>query len=141
MKRALIASLAANAVLTIALIGWVTWIVLEPQYWFAGAYAEKGPTGDAGPRGDRGPLGPPGPVGPDAEDAIAALDSRLTDIESNFEDLETALGDAGFTADDVATRLDALEAFQSGICDAFGYSYYPVTEGADDFITTLGYAC
>jgi len=38
-------------------IGWLTWITVEPRYWFPGAYAEQGPSGDKGPRGDSGPSG------------------------------------------------------------------------------------
>jgi hypothetical protein len=41
-NRILAVLLIANAVLVLLTLGWLTWITLEPRYWFPAAYAEKG---------------------------------------------------------------------------------------------------
>ena len=103
MKRALVASVAVNAVLTVVLLAWMTWIVLEPRYWFADAYSAQGPSGDKGPRGEPGPTGPPGPVGPDA---IEAVDSVGASVLSLSDDVENARSDVS----ELEGRVDELES-------------------------------
>ena len=109
-------SLALSAVA----IGWLSWIVADPEYWFPEAYAEKGPQGDPGPRGPVGPSGPPGPVGPDAEDAFSALDGQLTDVTSEVEDLRS--------------ELDEL-------CSAISSAYLGSNSATDEMLFELNLAC
>src|SRR6266487_5383877 len=80
-RTRLVASLLiVNGLLAMTALGWLVWITTSPRHWFADAYAAQGPRGEKGPRGEQGPLGPAGPVGPDAEDAIASLESDLSDV-------------------------------------------------------------
>jgi hypothetical protein len=44
-------SLSLGLALAAGAFAWTAWIVFQPRYWFADAYAEKGPRGDPGPRG------------------------------------------------------------------------------------------
>src|SRR5687768_3750634 len=90
MNRLLAASLVANALLCLLTLGWLAWITVDPEYWFAGAYAEKGERGDRGPVGPVGPPGPEGPVGPDAADAIYSLEDELGSLEARLQDVETS---------------------------------------------------
>ena len=137
MSRWLIALLVVNSLLSLTTLGWLAWITFEPRYWFAAAYAEKGPRGDPGPRGERGPVGPTGPVGPDAETAVAEIAGELedvrfhlegvsgdlddlargfstTELQSQVDDLASQLEDASSAVDDVRSDLDDL-------CDEFSY--------------------
>jgi hypothetical protein len=117
LKRLLIASLAVNLVLGLAAVGWVTWIVIAPKYWFPGAYAGKGERGDRGPRGPVGPLGPAGPVGPDAADAIYELEGTLDDLSVRLDDLE-----AGSGTSELQYNIDSVDSKVEDICDALLYS-------------------
>jgi hypothetical protein len=119
-RRLLVAVLAATLAANVAAIGWLTWIVVAPEYWFPGAYAEKGEQGDRGPRGPVGPPGPPGPVGPDAEDAVATLDGQLTDVSSEVEDLRS--------------ELDEL-------CSAISSAYIGANSATEEMLFELNLAC
>lgn len=129
--RWLVAGLVVSLATAFTAIGLITWIAVDPEYWFPGAYAPKGVQGDPGPRGPVGPQGPPGPVGPDAATAVDEVSSRLDDLEtgsgdqaassvddlsSRLDDLETGSGDqAASSVDDLSSKVDAF-------CDAFaGY--------------------
>lgn len=107
--RLLIASLAVNAALVLAALGWLAWISVAPQYWFPDAYSAQGPAGDKGPRGDPGPEGPPGPVGPDAADEVASVQSSLDDLSGTVDNLSSTVDDLSSTVDDLSTRLDDIE--------------------------------
>ena len=93
--RLLFAIVVLNLILAITTLAWLAWIAVEPERWFAGAYAEQGPPGEKGPRGARGPTGPPGPVGPDAEGAIGDLRSDLDELADQVSVLEAEVSDIG----------------------------------------------
>jgi hypothetical protein len=116
MQRPWIVATAASLVIAIACAGVLTWVLIDPHYWFSGAYAQKGQTGNRGPRGPVGPPGPAGPVGPSAGSAIDDLSSQVDDLSSRLDDAETGTGDqASMSLDDVATTVQS-------ICDGFsGY--------------------
>ena len=44
MHRTTLALLLTNLVLSLAALGWLAWITVEPHHWFADAYAGKGPS-------------------------------------------------------------------------------------------------
>jgi hypothetical protein len=115
-RRVLIPVLAASLLLNAAALGWISWIVADPSYWFP-AYAERGERGPVGPIGAQGPVGPPGPVGPDAEDAVASLSSDVDDLTARLEDLEAGQGTSELESDvdDLVTRVDE-------ICNQFSIS-------------------
>jgi hypothetical protein len=124
----LLAVAATSLVVATASVATLTWIVIDPQYWFPGAFAEQGEQGLRGVRGPKGPVGPPGPVGPDAEDAIASVAFDLEDLSASVTEVQDALealeSDV-FSGDD---RLDELEAGLEevatrlqDICDEFYY--------------------
>jgi hypothetical protein len=137
VRRALIASVAVNAVLTVVLLAWVSWIVLEPRFWFESAYAEKGPTGDRGPRGIAGPAGPPGPVGPDAEDAIFGLESALGDLDSRITDLEDAT-----SASELQSQVENVAAALEELCSAISQNYFGGSNSAtEQLLFDLYLAC
>jgi len=56
--RLLFATTIAALLVACTTAGVLAWILVDPQHWFADAYAQKGDRGDPGPRG---PVGPPGP--------------------------------------------------------------------------------
>jgi hypothetical protein len=119
-RRLLVTLLTISLVLNVAAIGWLGWIVADPQYWFPDAYAEKGQQGDRGPRGPVGPPGPPGPVGPDAEDAFSALDGQLTDLTSEVEDLRSEFDD---------------------LCSAISSAYIGSNSATEEMLFELDLAC
>jgi len=106
-SRLMMTLLATNAVLLVVVIGWLTWITVEPRYWFPGAYAEQGPSGDKGPRGDSGPSGPSGPVGPEALTAYEELSSELGDLEGQLSSLSGQI-------DTVTADLESLASMTGG---------------------------
>jgi hypothetical protein len=112
--------LAISLALNVAAIGWLSWIVADPQYWFPDAYAETGEQGEQGPRGPVGPPGPPGPVGPDAEDAFSALDEQLVSLTSDVEELRSEFDD---------------------LCSAIGSAYIDSNSATEDMLFELDLAC
>jgi len=120
MTRRLTLLLVVNLVLSLAALGWLTWITVEPRYWFEDAYAEKGPRGDIGPRGPGGLPGPQGPVGPDAEEAVGALDDRVTELEGLIA--STGVSDVESRLSEVESSVSDVESTVSDVCTAFsGY--------------------
>lgn len=93
MSRGALALVLVTGVLSLVAIGWITWVVVQPTYWFAGAYAPKGETGDRGPVGPAGPAGPAGPVGPDAEEALLGVSSQVDDASAQLDDLSAQVQD------------------------------------------------
>lgn len=105
-RRAIGVLLCANLVVSLLALGWLTWIVLEPRYWFEKAYEEPtpivGPRGPQGPRGAPGeagsdglggPPGPPGRPGVDGEDLsfeVEELQSQVSDLEFRVEEICSA---------------------------------------------------
>lgn len=130
MKRLLIASLAVNFLLGVAAVAWLTWVTVEPRYWFPGAYAPKGEQGEPGPRGPRGPVGPSGPVGPDAREAIEVIESDIRELASMLAEVESDLATlssmSGFSEleteiTDLSARLDALCDHKFVVADVIYY--------------------
>jgi hypothetical protein len=129
------AILGGALVLSVLAIGWTTWIVAEPRYWFPGAYAQKGERGDKGPRGPLGPPGPSGPVGPEAADVILDLEASISGVETRLEELASDLDDlenhSGITqlesdveeaqrlASEAKDAAEEVENTVSAICDQF----------------------
>lgn len=134
--RRLTAVAVASLLLNLVLLGWLGWIVADPHYWFPGAYAEKGPTGDKGPRGPRGPVGPPGPVGPDAFDAVSSLEAEILDVSSRLDDLESAAGSS-----ELQTQVDDLQVKLDNICEAISLNYVYSNSAIEEFVTDLYGAC
>ena len=130
--------LAAFVALAVALIGvgGLAWVIADPQYWFPGAYAEKGDRGDRGPRGPRGLVGPPGPVGPDAEEAIFAIQGDLEDISSRLDELE-----GGTSATEIQNEIDALQSAIDDICSAIGNTTYTLGTELEELIDSMYAAC
>jgi peptidoglycan hydrolase CwlO-like protein len=126
-RRLLVAVLVVSLAVNAAAIGWLSWIVADPEYWFPGAYAEKGQRGDRGPRGPVGPAGPPGPVGPDAEDAFSTLDGQLSDVTSEVEDLTSEV-------EDLRSELDEL-------CSAISSAYVGANPATEEMLFDLNLAC
>ena len=120
VSRRLVAVLAVSLAANVLAIGRLSWIVADPQYWFPGAYAEKGERGERGPRGPIGPPGPPGPVGPDAEAAVSELEGQLTDVSSELETLRS--------------EFDEL-------CSAIGTAYIGANSATEDMLFELDLAC
>jgi hypothetical protein len=123
MPKKFAIALAATAAVALTAIGLIVWIAAEPQYWFPGAYAQKGEQGDPGPRGPRGPAGSQGPVGDTAEGAIGDLDSRVSDLEDSIGTVQTHVSDlqdetGGSTLEsdvqDATSKLDAICTALSG---------------------------
>jgi hypothetical protein len=50
-----------NGVLALVALGWLAWIAADPQYWFPGAYAQKGDRVTPGRVAHKGPKVPLGP--------------------------------------------------------------------------------
>ena len=75
----------------------------------AGAQGVKGDTGAAGPTGPAGGQGPTGPTGPQGPAGTPCDTTRLSNLEAAVASL--------------TTRVEALEALESGMCPE-GYSYY-----------------
>jgi hypothetical protein len=48
--RVLAVVAVVNGLLALIALGWLAWIAADPQYWFPGAYAQKGVRGDPGPQ-------------------------------------------------------------------------------------------
>jgi hypothetical protein len=73
--------LTVNVLLSLVAIGWVAWIVFEPETWI-GELA--GPEGPPGPKGDPGPQGPPGEPGAQGEPGTpgSSLDTQTLDLLS-----------------------------------------------------------
>jgi hypothetical protein len=126
-RRALTIALAVSLGLNAVALGWLTWAVSVPSYWFPGAYAERGDEGPRGPRGPRGPAGPPGPVGPDAEDAVFTL-------ESDIEELRGELADAQEQAETATSQLEEL-------CSAISNAYIDANSATEDMLFELDLAC
>lgn len=161
VRRSLVLLLAVNVLLSLGLLGWVTWIVAEPRYWFESAYLQQGPSGDKGPRGEPGPIGPPGPVGPDAADAYVDVDSRLSTVESTADDLDSRLTDLDSRLTELDSRLEELEsqsndrnnssletsgddaeASLAEICQAVNLNYiYASNSAIEELLADLNNAC
>jgi hypothetical protein len=80
-----------------------------------------GDPGPPGPAGERGPEGPEGPRGPEgdtsaAEDAVASIADELAALESRVADLESG----GTVSEDDIEQLDAriadLESLEGDLC-------------------------
>jgi hypothetical protein len=111
MHRLWAATTIASLIVALTSAGVLTWVLVDPHYWFPGAYAQKGARGNPGPRGPIGRRGPPGPVGPNAASAIDDLSSQVDDLSSRLDDAETGTGDqAAMSLDDVANTVQ-------GMCD------------------------
>lgn len=143
MNRLLAVSLIANGMLVLLTLGWLTWITVEPKYWFPDAYAEKGEPGDRGPVGPVGPPGPEGPVGPDAEDAIAAVAADLEAVGSTLEEVQTELDDleSGFSTSELETRLASAEQQLNDLCQEIGISNYTIGTELEELISNMYAAC
>lgn len=80
-----------------------------------------GDPGPPGPRGERGPEGPAGPRGPEgdtsaAEDAVASLADEVAALDSRVSDLESG---GTVSEDDIADldgRISDLESLVSDLC-------------------------
>ena len=140
-SRRALALIAVNAVLTLVAIGWLTWLSLEPRYWFPGAYAQEGPRGDEGPRGERGSPGPPGPVGPSADDEGLALEGQLTDLEGEITALESQLADTQSELEDAVSSLDDAANTLSDLCDAIGTNHISANSATEELLFDLDLAC
>lgn len=134
--RRLFALIVLNLLLSLFALGWLSWIVASPRYWFPSAYAEKGPTGDQGPRGPRGPSGLPGPVGPGAAAAVRTLRSDLEDMASRVGALEATTEEP-----EVQSQVDALEATLANLCDAIFLNYADSNSATEDLLSDLVTAC
>lgn len=123
MQRPWIAATTVSLVLAIGCAGVLTWVLIDPQYWFPSAYAQKGEPGDRGSRGPVGPPGPAGPVGPSAGSAIDDLSSQVDDLSSQVDDISSRLDDAETgTGDQASMSLDDVATTVQSICDGFsGY--------------------
>lgn len=135
-RRVFAVAFAASILLNVAALGWLTWIVADPSYWFPGAYAEQGEQGPPGPPGARGPVGPEGPVGPDAETAVEELGAEISGVSGRVDDLETAVDELGQgisstelqsqvdqLSDEVETLSGKVETLCSGISEVTDYVY------------------
>ena len=136
LVRWLTAIAVTNLLLSFMALGWLAWIVVDPQYWFPSAYAAKGPTGDRGARGPRGPVGPPGPVGPDAADAVDALQSKVSQLGFRVDDLETAT-----SSTELQSQVDGLESTISELCDAISLNYIYANSATEELLSDLDTAC
>jgi hypothetical protein len=134
--RRLLVLTTINLVLGLLALGWLSWVVAVPRYWFPSAYAEKGPTGDQGPQGERGAMGPPGPVGPDAAAAVRALKSDLNDMASRVGALEATSEEP-----ELHSQIDALEATLANLCDAIFLSYAESNSATEGLLADLVTAC
>jgi hypothetical protein len=134
--RRLLALTTINLVLGFLALGWLSWVVAVPRYWFPSAYAEKGPTGDQGPQGPRGPSGLPGPVGPGAATAVRALRSDLDDMASRVGALEATSEEP-----ELRSKIDALEATLANLCDAIFLNYAESNSATEDLLGDLVTAC
>ena len=119
--------ITVNVVLVLLVGGWAVWVTADPEYWFPGAYAEKGARGDEGPRGprgERGPLGQVGPAGPGVEDVSSTVDdlnSRVDDIEDSVHNLEGVdVYEVEQRLTDVESRVDEACSTLSLDLDTFG---------------------
>jgi hypothetical protein len=156
--RVLVAVCAVSVVISLGALSLAVAIVAAPHYWFAGAFAEKGPTGDRGPRGPIGAVGAAGPIGPDAQSAIDDLSYRLDDLETGSGDQSSlSVDDLATRVDDLATKIDDLETGTgdqanssvddlattiTGLCDAVASNnLYDVAEAFGSFINDLDAAC
>lgn len=110
-RVAVIAAAVASA-LALTAIGGLAWVIADPQYWFPGAYEEKGERGDPGPRGPVGPRGPAGPVGPGAASAIEELSASVASLESDLAALqdEVSSGDLATRVEELESRVDDVES-------------------------------
>ena len=133
-QRALTLALAASLTLNAVALGWLTWIAVDPQAWFPGAYAERGEKGPRGPRGPTGPVGPAGPVGPDAEEAVSSVSFQVDELTGRIDVLEGELADAQDAADAAAARLDDL-------CGAINSAYFSSNSATEDMLFELDLAC
>jgi hypothetical protein len=142
MRRGLVIGLlVANATLSIGALAWLSWIAVEPRYWFPSAYAEKGERGDLGPRGPVGPEGPPGPVGPDAADAYARAAEELSTLAARVSDLEDAV--ASTDVAELESGLDDLNSTFQNLCDQIDleYSYAEAGSGIEAVFEGLRNGC
>lgn len=122
-------SLAASVVA----IGWVAWIVADPEQWLSeiqGPQGEQGPTGEAGAPGTpgepgtQGEQGPPGEPGTSADvETLNVLTERLADVET-----ELASNDLGLEAQRLSTRVDRLQSQLVELCDRLRDSFIAVEE-------------
>ena len=92
--RWLLGLLVVSMFLNLVVLGWVTWIVVSPRYWFPAAYAAEGPPGDQGPTGPTGAEGPPGPSGDTAEEAVSTLEGEVNTLNTRVEEVDARVDDA-----------------------------------------------
>jgi hypothetical protein len=110
--RALSVIATLGCLVALGAAGFATWFAVDPEYWFPGAYAEKGERGDPGPPGPPGPRGEPGPVGPSASQSISDLEARVSDLEGELD----ILGDFDFSLNDLQARVEQVEANLLTLC-------------------------
>ena len=124
MRLSVATLLALSFGLSVVSCGLLMWMIVDPQQFFAGAYAEKGERGDPGPRGPRGREGPAGPVGPDAAAAVEDVSSEVSDLDDRVTDLEGQ-------SDELDARTSAVEDTLSEMCYQFALSIAPLVDVYD----------
>ncbi len=122
----LVLSLAASAVA----IGWVAWVVADPDYWFGQVQGPQGEQGPAGTPGEQGEPGTPGEVGPPGEPGVSADDETLNRLTDRLAEVETELAsnDLGLEAQRLSTRVDRLQNQIVDLCDQLRDSFLALEE-------------
>jgi hypothetical protein len=127
VPRWLYAALAITSIVAVLGAGTVAWMAADPQHWFPGAYAEKGPRGDTGPRGTAGPRGPVGPPGVSGDEDVS---SRLDALETSVLDLQS-LADDSSAVDDLQTRLEEVAGTVDDLSSTLGDTEATAAEAWD----------
>lgn len=122
----LILSLATSAVA----IGWVAWIVADPEYWLDEI---QGPQGEQGPPGEPGAPGAPGlqgETGAQGEEGASADVDTLNLLAERLAEVETALAsnDLGLEAERLSTRLERIQTNLTDLCDRLRENSLPVDD-------------
>lgn len=120
------------AVLSVVTLMLVTWIVVNPGFWFPGAYAERGPAGVKGPPGDKGPQGEAGPPG--SPEGVEELESEVDEVRSEVEDVRSGVEDA-------EARVSDLESEEHADPDRFSELEDRLEDACSHVLEVRGWGC